>query len=179
MPADEPLTRWRCDTCHQDVSAANGSLTFRNQFEEPFLAHDFRIVHTDGCRPSCDTSSADSLNIYLGADGLGGLLAYLTAGPGRPGEPGVAVRDMDEFIDLIRRLHIPYYEQARTEFSRPRILEMLKNDDRWNPYRPANLRRMAEHASMTATSGSVRSSDARHGPGRQNRRRTCSRSLGD
>jgi len=145
-----PLTHWTCDGCGQDVSSPDGQLTFRNEAAEPFLAYEFRIVHAATCHPFSDNIVTEPLHTYLGADGLTRLLAYLTAGPGRAPEPGLAVRDIDEFVDLIRRLHTPYYEQARERFADPQIAQALRTDDRWHPYRPANLRRLAEPAGSTA-----------------------------
>lgn len=142
---DQPLTRWTCDTCGHDVSSTTGLLAFQNQPKEPFLAYHFRIVHTSGCLADGQDLVIDNLNNYLGADGLDTLLAYLTAGPGRPGEQGIAVCDVDEFVDLIRRLHSPYYEEARTKFGDPLVAKTLNDDDRWHPYLPSNLQRIAEH----------------------------------
>jgi hypothetical protein len=143
-----PLTRWTCDNCGLDVSSTDGLLTFRCESAEPFLVYQFRIVHASSCHPGCDSSVTEELHKYLGEDGLTRLLAYLTAGPGRAFEAGLAVRDIDEFVDLIRRLHTPYYEQARDRFADPLIAKALKTDDRWHPYRPANLRRLAEPAQL-------------------------------
>ena len=106
-----PLTRWTCDNCGQDVSGDDGLLMFQNESAEPFLAYEFRIVHTSTRQ--------------------------------RRG-------DNDEFVDLIRRLHTPYYEQARERFTDPQIARALSRDDRWHPYRPANLRRLAEPAGSAA-----------------------------
>lgn len=141
----EPLTRWTCDICAQDVPAAHGLLTFRNQSEDQFLGYDFRIVHSR-CSVGSDATAEDVLSNYLGADGLGSLLAFLSAGPGRPGEQGLAVRDIDEFVDVIRRLHTPFYEQARIRFSDPLIRARMRADDRWRPYHSANLRAIADSA---------------------------------
>ena len=145
-----PLTQWTCDGCGQDVSGPDGQLTFRNEAAEPFLAYEFRIVHPSSCQRANDNAVTEELHTYLGEDGLTRLLAYLTAGPGRAREPGLAVRDIDEFVDLIRRLHTPYYEQARERFTDPQIAQALRSDDRWHPYRPANLRRLAEPAGSAA-----------------------------
>jgi hypothetical protein len=145
-----PLTRWTCDNCGQDVSGDDGLLMFQNESAEPFLAYEFRIVHPLSCQRASDNAVTEELHTYLGEDGLTRLLAYLTAGPGRAREPGLAVRDVDEFVDLIRRLHTPYYEQARERFTDPQIALALSRDDRWHPYRPANLRRLAEPAGSAA-----------------------------
>ena len=145
-----PLTRWTCDDCGQDVSGDDGVLMFQNESAEPFLAYEFRIVHPLSCQRASDNAVTEELHTYLGEDGLTRLLAYLTAGPGRAREPGLAVRDVDEFVDLIRRLHTPYYEQARERFTDPQIARALSRDDRWHPYRPANLRRLAEPAGSAA-----------------------------
>ncbi|WP_420121434.1 hypothetical protein [Nakamurella sp.] len=79
----------------------------------------------------------------LDRDGLSLLLAFLSAGPGRPGEGGPAVQDLDEFVDLIRRLHVPYYEPARDRFDDPAVREALRRGDRVGPYQSPELRRLA------------------------------------
>jgi hypothetical protein len=140
----EPLSRWICDNCSLDASSSNGVLSFLTESTPPFLAYEFRIIHASGCQSDNDEAVTEELHTYLGADGLAKLLAYLTAGPGRAGEQGIAVRDVDEFADLIRRLHTPYYEQARRRFRVPVMAEALRTDDRWHPYLPAKLRIIAE-----------------------------------
>jgi|SRR5690349_17204815 len=144
-----PLTRWTCDTCGQEVSGTDGALTFRCESDEPFLAYQFRIVHAVRCQRGGDDTVTEDLHTYLGDDGLTRLLAHLTAGPARACEAGLAVRDIDEFVDLIRRLHTPYYEQARDRFAEPAVAEALRADDRWHPYRPSQLRTLAEPARLS------------------------------
>jgi hypothetical protein len=139
---DNPPTAWMCDTCGDQVSVDEGVVSSQTLSEEPFLATAFRIVHDPGCLPSSTDVVTVDLHSHLGADGLALLLAYLSAGPGRTAQPGIAVADMDSFVDLIRRLQTPHYEQARQRFTEPRVAAALRRADRWAPYRPAALRQL-------------------------------------
>lgn len=141
MP-DEGPSAWICDTCGHPVTADEGVVSSRTLSTEPFLTSDFRIVHAAGCLPSWDDVVTIDLHSHLGAAGLSLLLAYLSAGPGRPAEQGIAVADIDSFVDLVRRLHTPLYERARRRFTDPRIAAELRREDRWTPYQPTGLRRL-------------------------------------
>ncbi len=143
MPDEGPCA-WICDTCDDQVTADQGVVSSRTLSTEPFLVTDFRIVHAAGCLPSSDDVVTIDLRSHLGAAGLTLLLAYLSAGPGRPTEPGVAVADIDSFVDLVRRLHTPLYERARRRLSDPHIAAELRQEDRWTPYQPPGLRRLID-----------------------------------
>lgn len=46
------------------------------------------------------------------------LLSWLSHGPlVGPSETMPEVHDFDEYVNLVRRLHTPYYEEARGRFS--------------------------------------------------------------
>ena len=139
---DKAPSAWICDTCGQDVSADDGAVSSRIPSTGAFLVADFRIVHAAGCRPPGADVVTTDVRSHLGADGLSLLLAYLSAGPGRAGETGVAISDIDSFVDLVRRLQIPHYEQARRRFDEPGVAALLRRGDRWTPYRPSSLRQL-------------------------------------
>jgi hypothetical protein len=82
------------------------------------------------------------LGEYLGPRGLTDLLSFLSCGPiGRErGRPSSASVDMDEFVDLVRRLHVPYYEEARQYFKDPDILSDFPDDIEVYPYLPDTLK---------------------------------------
>ena len=56
----------------------------------------------------------------------------------RGGDRGVA--DLDEFVDLVRRFQIPYYEEARRHFSDPEVLDEFAEANEVYPYKPKVLK---------------------------------------
>lgn len=135
---------WHCDGCGTAVTADGGVLAFRTQTQMPYAADGFQILHAS-CRPAAGSEVGTvRLAACLDRDGLSLLLSFLSAGPGRVGEPGPAVQDLDEFVDVIRRLHVPYYEQARRRFGDPHVRHALQRADRVGPYQSSDLRRLAQ-----------------------------------
>ena len=122
----EPLKQWICDSCSQVIeSPEQGWLEWLWDQDDDRKAHGFKIVHhamysprksTRGCYHYDDSvrRADDYLNGYVGKDNLPALLAFLD-----PGEViastyhGPDLKDMREFVEIIRRLHVPYYEEAR------------------------------------------------------------------
>jgi hypothetical protein len=109
---------------------------------------DFKIVHKtiDGAR-RCDPGYPASLDLmhFLGTDGLAMLLSWLSIGPIKGGgRPSIAVTDLDEFVDFVRRVQTPYYEEARPRFGDGKTLDWLSDANEYSPYRPDTLRKIAE-----------------------------------
>jgi len=118
MPKLKPLEEWICDTCGEVVDIDGGWVEWLSGSATAAGPHSFRIVHH---RASCFRHThafdrADShLSSFLGAPGLQLFLSMLDVGPlldpsaaDRPPEP-----EMRSFVEAIRRLHLPYYEEAR------------------------------------------------------------------
>jgi hypothetical protein len=116
MMAIKPLAKWQCDNCQQPVTGETGFLEWieEEDLSKP-LARRFYIVHNKiGClHHSEHVGRRDNhLHYYLGTDGLQKLLEI--AGNAARGKR--AVSDMIEFVEIIRRLQVPYFEQARLHF---------------------------------------------------------------
>lgn len=143
-------TSWWCDGCATAVTSDDGLLAFRTQAQPPYATGGFLIMH--GRCVTADNGEFGTVRLAacLGRDGLSLLLAFLSAGPGRPDEPGPAVHDIDEFVDAIRRLHVPFYESARRRFGDPRVRRTLRRADRASSYQSPALRRLTRE---TASSG--------------------------
>jgi hypothetical protein len=135
-------TAWRCDACMRSVTGDDGVLTFRTQTRPPYATHAFRILHATCHRAEDDEHSTIGLTACLDRDGLSLLLAFLSADPGRPDEPGLTIGDLDEFVDVVRRLHVPFYEPARSRFDEPQVEQSLRRADRVSPYQSPALRRL-------------------------------------
>lgn len=108
-----PLQQWYCDSCGEVIeSVENGWLEWYADRDNIFKEKGFRIVHHN---KSCmynekwmykvGKSVSDShLDSFAGADGLVRLLSKIQL---------EYVEDNAELIEIIRRLHVPYYEEAR------------------------------------------------------------------
>nr|WP_309101668.1 hypothetical protein [Fredinandcohnia onubensis] len=106
----EPLKQWKCDKCGAVIDdASNGWLEWLKVIKSE-KEYKFRIVHHD---ETCMYDDRDMykngyltrdmhLDHYLGPDGLNNLLEIIL-------RPGV---EQQEVAKIIRRLHIPFYEQS-------------------------------------------------------------------
>jgi hypothetical protein len=72
-------------------------------------------------------------------------LSWLSAGPLRE-DGGIRVADMDEYVDLVRRVQTPYYEEARPRFGDEKTYHWLGDANEYYPYLPKTLQRIAEGA---------------------------------
>lgn len=119
MPKMKPLEEWTCDTCRQVVSSSDGALEWLSPSGKG--PHSFRIVHnSDRCyRHTNAYDRADiPLSEFLGAKGLQNFLSMLSVGPILdPKEKGEPIPHIPSFVDTVRRLQIPFYEEARHYFS--------------------------------------------------------------
>ena len=65
-------------------------------------------------------------------------LGPIKANHGRPSYCDIA--DMDEFVDLIRRVQTPHYEEARRRFANVDLLEDFADSNEISPYTQAGLK---------------------------------------
>lgn len=144
----KPLTTWTCDTCGQQVEPTLGTVVARYTDDEVRLPTGFRIVHKNIGGLQCDPGSAAGyrfnldLHTLTGPEGAAKLLAYLSPGPLRGGG-GPVVADVDEFVDLFRRLQTPFYEQARERFTEERVRRAYADANEHLPYMPGELEQIA------------------------------------
>jgi hypothetical protein len=125
----KPLQQWVCDGCGELIQEpAHGYLEW---LQEDHKAHGFRVVHHAPRSPrrsgggSCyrytnhfGRSDLD-LKTFLGPTGVPVLLRFLDPGPYHvPEYVGPEVRDVREWVELFRRLHTPYYEEAYLYWNR-------------------------------------------------------------
>ncbi len=124
----EPLKQWVCDSCGEIInSAEDGWVEWLDGEEEFNSCYGFKIVHNDGSSPrgkgGCfhysekQGPSDIQLDHFMGDKGYVYLLSFLDWGPYViPEYKGPRVKDIREFIEFMRRLTIPYYEEARMFF---------------------------------------------------------------
>jgi hypothetical protein len=123
------LGPWICDTCSKEVTVEDGVVVWASTSDGE---GDFRIIHKDVCDPGNRTHMYWlGLARLMGPDGLSRLLSYFSAGPvlkasGSSTEE-TPIADFEDFVDLIRRIQLPGYEQARRWFDDPEILEEFES----------------------------------------------------
>lgn len=124
-----PLMQWYCDRCEGLIEKPkDGWVHWRRDKERN--VYDIEIVHhrlaspregDDGCyaaSPECDTH----LDEMLGPLGIVRLLAMMDVGAhyDDEGRDVGKVKDVRNWVEVFRRLHVPYYEEARFHFDRAR-----------------------------------------------------------
>lgn len=142
---------WVCDLCGAEITKPEvGLVIWRESDNRPM--YDFKIVHKEMapwyCWQKADAvgyRASYELGWCLGIDGLSTLLSWLSRGPvDGGGHPEVALEDLDDYVDLVRRLQTPYYEQARRRFSDEDVRQRLVGVNEEYPYMVENLRWAAE-----------------------------------
>ncbi len=114
-----PLKQWKCDACGRVIEDPEvGWVEWVGGSTRGTKAHGFRIVHNSSrCQyPSSSRVHDIHLTHLLGPDGLDRLLAMLTPG-WHTGSREEGVTHLDEWAEVVRRLQIPYYEEARQHWS--------------------------------------------------------------
>jgi hypothetical protein len=121
MPKLKPLQEWHCDKCGEIVNPENGWLEWLGPINRH--SHSFHIVHN---RDICfhHTRHPDRkdqhLHYYLGTNGLEKLITMIDPGllSGSERDPNTTCPEASSFSEILRRLHIPYYEEGRLYFDR-------------------------------------------------------------
>lgn len=124
----EPLKQWICDVCGELIaSPEDGYVVWKTDGDQKIL--DIRIIHknnlVDGERVvGCDTDRSYSLSValesFLGDEGKVRLLSMFDPGPEFCDEYVERIADIRMYLEVYRRLQIPYYEEARLYWDRAR-----------------------------------------------------------
>lgn len=113
-----PLKQWICDTCGEIIKQPKDGWFEWYSDRKAHLHTGFRIVHhKHPCQYDCEklrqqnkTDLSECLTDVVGSDGLGSLLNMMAL-PENISPYKLA--DIGEFAEIIRRLHLPYWEEAR------------------------------------------------------------------
>ncbi len=157
-----PLRQWTCDTCGQLIPNPEAGVL------EWFATSDnarsgFRIVHQathsprgpDGACGYADRpgKAEVSLAVLAGEVGMPLLLSFLDVSSSREGCAGPWVQDAQEFVELTRRLTVPYYEEARTVWQAARADGFFADLDETTMYLPATLEALVKKYSPEQREG--------------------------
>jgi hypothetical protein len=129
MPAP---TQWTCDRCGEAINdVAKGYVVWDRRDDGP---EGFRIIHQGRCDDKAYRSSMP-LDEFLGVDGLNYLLSFLSLGPLRSGAgERPVVRDIDAFVDFVRRVQLPGYEAVRHLYRDPAVQRDYSDANEHYPY---------------------------------------------
>jgi len=132
----KPLQEWICDSCGEVISSPKeGYLEWLS--DDDHKAYDFVMVHHAIHSPKrsgkdcylhahSPRSSSSSLDNYTGPNAQAYLYRFLDFGEYHdPDNTGPKLKDIREFVNLMRRLTIPYYEEARRYFGETKYRDML------------------------------------------------------
>jgi hypothetical protein len=120
----KPLQEWICDSCGEIIESPDAGYV-EWKLTKDYKKYGFRVVHHRLHSPhsssggSCYYSNAErggdfSLRDFVGAHGLLLLTSFIDVGKWHDRDySGPGVRDLREWTTLFRRLHVPYFEQAR------------------------------------------------------------------
>ena len=157
-PSLVPLKQWYCDTCGEVIQKPEHGYVEWKRDPQPGKRHRaaFRIVHHalhspyrqqgNDCYYSRSSRGGDiDLPHFLGADGLVALSAWIDVGEEKePDYRGPSVGDLREWTVLLRRLQVPYYEEARQYLPRA-IRDSFGEANEVAFYMPATLKSIIEH----------------------------------
>lgn len=143
----KPLEQWICDNCGEVIETVDHGWIEWVRDEER-RAEQFHIVHNRGVSPLLDKGRdcyfhtehprrADQhLHYFIGADGLVKLLSLLDIGDAiyRDGSRESRVGDVKGYTEILRRLMVPHYEEARLYFAQAREDGMFDGANEVFPY---------------------------------------------
>jgi len=112
-----PLKQWYCDYCGDVIKSPEDGMLEWDNIE--LTASNYRIVHgkwIGSCRKARNQQnlSDNHLKHFLGSDGLMNLLTHFYR---------YNLKDELELIEIIKRLHIQYYEEGKVLLEANRELE--------------------------------------------------------
>mgnify|MGYP003351512562 CR=1 FL=1 len=142
---DKPLTVWYCDICGGRIEDINeGYVIWKTS--PGIRAENLTVIHQTKC-DSNDFPASAALKDFVGPEGLAYLLSFLSLGPimARRGQKShSSVVDLDGFVDFVRRVQTPYYEEARRAFGAEKLREWFSDSNEVAPYLPERLKGIIE-----------------------------------
>lgn len=149
----EPLREFICDSCGRPITDTdNGWVeweSFYDKDRQKVVSRNFRICHHEiKCQklarhPNC---SDLPLSEFLGEMAIVQTTSMLDIGPYHNKDyPGPEPDDLREFTDFLRRLTLPYYEEARQWWHQAMHDGYFGDSNEILIYLPKNLKAMIKH----------------------------------
>lgn len=154
----KPLEQFVCDTCHSLIEKPEEG--WLEWLDDDTGVHSFRIVHhKSACRQhSSDRNVKDNhLNYFVGVDNLPNLYKFLDPGYryNRDLQPVANGLHIAEFTELLRRLTIPHYEEARIYFEQAEEDGLFDGANEVSPYKQDILKRIIHNYKNNSPSNNV------------------------
>ena len=159
----KPLEQFICDRCGQVIEKPGDGwvewLTVKENEFRSYKGKGFKIVHHSPKSPlksgsrgaSCyhydryPNRSDNHLEYFLGENGMVLLLSNLDPGEAFTEEESLPlITDVREYIDFMRRLTIPYYEEARKYWADAKNDGYFDGANELWTYLPSNLKTLIE-----------------------------------
>jgi len=122
----KPLEQWVCDDCGKIINSADEGYVEWLRDKETHKRHGFRIIHHAPNSPRHPSGNCYKyshhperggdlqLSRFIGPAGMAWILSFLDSGPYHERDfSGPGVKDVREYVELMRRFMIPFYEEAR------------------------------------------------------------------
>jgi hypothetical protein len=149
----KPLEQFICDYCHEVINnVEEGWVEWLTEItENGFRNYGFKIVHhalysTRGARGHCyhyednPKRSDHYLHQFIQQHRL---LRFLDEGPyHEPDYKGPSVENLREYVELLRRLTIPYYEEARLYWHEAMEFGFFEGENPISLYDPNTMKRL-------------------------------------
>jgi hypothetical protein len=137
----KPLQQWFCDSCGGLIEKPEDGWIEWYTEGDAYIASGYRIVHHDQrCMynehvlfQQGKMVSDNHLDDYVGPNGLVYLTRMLELDN---------LKDKSELIEMIRRLHVPYYEEARQYWAQAEEDGFFDGSNEVWPYLPSTCLRL-------------------------------------
>lgn len=136
----KPLQTWTCDVCKKTIEKAADGYVVWNDGADGIC--DLQVIHQGRCDDDSRINSA-ALADFLGTDGLARITALMTYGPLKDNEPH-KIKNISELIDFMRRMQLPYYEEARQQLFSRDLKNEYYDSNEILPYLQRELKGIAE-----------------------------------
>lgn len=152
----KPLKQWFCDTCGDVIQRPeDGWIEWLR--DDDHRVHSFRICHhakasprrnasREGCYAYGNSKGRQDLHLdsVLGHDGLAYFLSFVDVGAihDKEGTSVPGVKDLRNWTDTLKRLHLPLYEEARRHFQEAERDGFYAGDNEVAPYTQDKLERV-------------------------------------
>ena len=141
---------WNCDICgKRTVTCVSNDPNYGYvywQADDPSTNYRNFVVAHQKCGMSLQRETYNQslpLESFLGDDGLTKIMSWLSVGKMAldRGDDGFTskIGDYDKFVDFVRRMQIPHYDNARTSWN-PHKDDSARRED--TPYKQETLKRI-------------------------------------
>jgi hypothetical protein len=148
-----PLTQFICDSCKELIEMPDDGWIEWESFSENGrqIDRNFRICHHSmRCQRLANHPNCSDLPLreVVGDNAYAFIYKHLDVGPYHsPKYQEPSIVDFRQYTDLMRRLTLPYFEEARQWWNEASVDGYFSGENEILIYRPDNLKRMIEHYS--------------------------------